>query len=62
MFWLRNKKNRYTLLTKALFSSSLSGQIGDWKNHFTVAMNEAFDKLYKEKMSDVKLKFRFDAS
>ena len=44
------------------FSSLLSGQIGDWKNHFTVAMNEAFDKLYKEKMSDVKLKFRFDAS
>ncbi|XP_071461048.1 sulfotransferase 2A6-like [Marmota flaviventris] len=27
-----------------------NGTCGDWKNHFTVAQADAFDKLYQEKM------------
>lgn len=36
------------------------GIVGDWKNWFTVAQNEAFDKLYQEKMKDSKLRIRFE--
>ncbi|XP_060068305.1 sulfotransferase 1B1-like [Ylistrum balloti] len=35
------------------------GQIGDWKNWFTVAQNEAFDLLIETEMKDSKLKFTY---
>ncbi|XP_062599951.1 sulfotransferase 1E1-like isoform X1 [Saccostrea cucullata] len=36
------------------------GEIGDWKNHFTVSMNEHFDELFQEKMKDSNIKLQFE--
>ncbi|KAL3857295.1 hypothetical protein ACJMK2_011980 [Sinanodonta woodiana] len=34
------------------------GQVGDWKNWFTVAQNELFDAVYAERMKNSKFQFR----
>ncbi|XP_071093522.1 sulfotransferase 1A1-like [Haliotis cracherodii] len=35
------------------------GEVGDWKNWFTVAQNEWFDQIYEQKMKDCPLEFRY---
>ncbi|KAM9798231.1 amine sulfotransferase-like [Neosynchiropus ocellatus] len=37
-----------------------SGKAGDWKNHFTVAQNEYFDKVFQEKMEGIPLNFTWE--
>ncbi|XP_033121114.1 sulfotransferase 1C2A-like [Anneissia japonica] len=36
------------------------GVVGDWKNYFTVAQNQAFDKIYYEKLKGSGLVFDFE--
>nr|XP_054764748.1 sulfotransferase 1B1-like [Lytechinus pictus] len=36
------------------------GKVGDWKNHFSVAENEEFDRVFQEKMKDSGLTFAFE--
>ncbi|XP_001917522.4 sulfotransferase 2A1 [Equus caballus] len=53
-----NKMSNFTLLHDySLVEKNASlmrkGITGDWKNHFTVAQAEAFDKIFQEKMADL---------
>ena len=37
-----------------------SGKVGGWKDNFTVAESEFFDKIYKEKMEGSGIEFEFE--
>ena len=51
-------QNNLCFMLYSLFKV-LAGQIGDWKNYFTVAMSEEFDNIYEKRMKNSKMKFRF---
>ncbi|KAL5007808.1 hypothetical protein ScPMuIL_016614 [Solemya velum] len=38
----------------------MTGKIGDWKNHFTVAQNERFDAWFEERIKYTNLKLTFE--
>ncbi|XP_025050734.1 sulfotransferase family cytosolic 1B member 1-like [Alligator sinensis] len=51
-----NPMANYSSVPRALFDPTISpflrrGEVGDWKNHFTVAQNEAFDAHYQNRMA-----------
>ncbi|XP_005414989.1 PREDICTED: 3-alpha-hydroxysteroid sulfotransferase-like [Chinchilla lanigera] len=54
-FMKENKMSNFTMLPDSYVNENFSfirkGVTGDWKNHFTVAQAEAFDKIYQEKMA-----------
>ncbi|XP_078508459.1 sulfotransferase 1C1-like [Lissotriton helveticus] len=48
------------LLNKRIGTFMRKGEIGDWKNHFTVSQNKAFNEDYKRKMAGTTLTFRME--
>ncbi|XP_012617021.2 sulfotransferase 2A1 [Microcebus murinus] len=52
-----NKMSNFSLLDDMYLTKKnplmRKGITGDWKNYFTVAQAEAFDKVFKEKMADL---------
>lgn len=42
-----------------LFSAlSISGEVGDWRNHFTPEQLKMFDEDYEKQMGDVNMPFK----
>jgi len=37
-----------------------AGEIGSWKDRFTVSQSEAFDRIYKQRMAGSGLEFDFE--
>ncbi|XP_016393527.1 cytosolic sulfotransferase 3 isoform X1 [Sinocyclocheilus rhinocerous] len=57
----QNKMTNYSTIPVMDFKISpfmRKGKVEDWKSHFTVAQNEQFDKVYKQKMKNTTVKFR----
>ena len=39
--------------------SAVPGEVGDWKNYFTMALSEQYDEVIEEKLKDYNLRFQY---
>ncbi|XP_060112032.1 sulfotransferase 1C3-like [Heteronotia binoei] len=58
-----NPMSNYSTFPEAIFDKKIGrfmrkGEVGDWKNYFTVAQREMFDADYQSKMEGTTLRFR----
>ncbi|XP_077969902.1 sulfotransferase 1C4-like [Styela clava] len=53
-------KNKSTNYSKKCQKFMRKGEVGDWKNYFTINENAAFDELYNEKIKDSGLDIPFE--
>lgn len=58
-----NPMTNYSCIPAPIFDHSVSafmrkGEVGDWRNHFSLEQSKMFDEDYKEKMKDVDIPFK----
>ncbi|XP_077969906.1 sulfotransferase 1E1-like [Styela clava] len=61
----KNKSTNYSHVKNLVMNFKKSkfmrkGEVGDWKNYFTINENAAFDELYEEKIKDSGLDIPFE--
>ena len=37
----------------------VSGEVGDWKNYFTMTLSEQYDEVIEERLRDYNLSFQY---
>ncbi|XP_074642992.1 sulfotransferase 1C4-like [Tubulanus polymorphus] len=62
----KNPMTNYTSIPEDIDTSIVpfmrKGQVGDWKNHFTVAQNELMDMIINKKLAGTGLTFEYDST
>lgn len=57
---IRHAHLLFTISNVKPFAFSISGEVGDWRNHFTPEQLKMFDEDYERQMKDVNIPFKTD--